>query len=398
MNNRSCFVISPIGAPDSDIRKHADRVFEHIIEPAMSAYGISPVRSDQISAPGPISEQMFRGILTADLCVVVLTGGNPNVYYELAVAQCAGRPVILLVKEGDTLPFDVKDLRVVPYDLTDPDRVVDRVDAKKIQDYIASIQAAGWTAPSLFSVYPYGPQLSTKEEIQRLAETVRPAPLKGGADKSYAFPDGPGRKLVILTGSIEEVRDIDVIVNSENTDLQLARFYDPALSGILRYLDAQRSKSGNVIQDCLQEELQQQIERLSLRPLPVQPGTVIATPTHGLASAGIRYIFHLATVRGEIGAGYQPVIERIDAAIRNVYEEFRNTPADPPLQSILFPLIGAGTAKRDPMAAARDLLAAILKEMGRTPQCKVTYLLAWRASHRDAYRQAAAELNLSELA
>lgn len=396
MSKRSCFVISPIGAPESDVRRHADEVFKHIIEPAMSAYDISPVRSDQISTPGQISEQMFQNILTSDLCVVVLTGGNPNVYYELAVAQCGGRPVILLVKEGDTLPFDVKDLRVVSYDLTDPDRVVDRVDAKKVQGFIASIQATGWSASSLFSLYPYGPQLRTNEEIQRLAETARPIPLKAGIDKSYALSDDPERKLIILTGSIEEVRNVDVIVNSENTDLQLARFYDPALSGMLRYLDAERSKGGNVTHDWLHEELQRQIKLLRLKPLPVQPGIVVPTRTHGLADSGIRYVFHVATVRGEIGAGYQPVIERIDAAIRNVYETFRSTPADPPLQSIIFPLIGAGTAKRDPMKAAHDLLEAILTEMKRTPQCKVTYLLAWIASHRTAFQQAAAELNLSE--
>ena len=49
------------------------------------------------------------------------------------------------------------------------------------------------------------------------------------------------------------------------------------------------------------------------------------------------------------------------------------------------------------MKAAHDLLEAILTEMKRTPQCKVTYLLAWIASHRTAFQQAAAELNLSEL-
>ena len=35
MTPKKCFVISPIGPPDSEIREHADDVFEYIIKPAM---------------------------------------------------------------------------------------------------------------------------------------------------------------------------------------------------------------------------------------------------------------------------------------------------------------------------------------------------------------------------
>ena len=33
--DKRCFVISPIGKEDSDIRQHADEVFNNLIEPAM---------------------------------------------------------------------------------------------------------------------------------------------------------------------------------------------------------------------------------------------------------------------------------------------------------------------------------------------------------------------------
>jgi len=67
MNNR-CFVISPIGAPGTEVREHADEVLKFIVEPAMNEFGITVVRSDRLAEPGKISEQMLREIATDDLC------------------------------------------------------------------------------------------------------------------------------------------------------------------------------------------------------------------------------------------------------------------------------------------------------------------------------------------
>ena len=47
-----------------------------------------------------ISEQMYRAILKEDFCIALLTGFNPNVFYELAIAQAADRPVIILLEFG----------------------------------------------------------------------------------------------------------------------------------------------------------------------------------------------------------------------------------------------------------------------------------------------------------
>lgn len=40
----TCFVISPIGDEGSDVRRHADQVLDHLIEPAASANGLGSVR------------------------------------------------------------------------------------------------------------------------------------------------------------------------------------------------------------------------------------------------------------------------------------------------------------------------------------------------------------------
>jgi hypothetical protein len=101
---RSCFVISPIGAEDSEVRKHADAVFRYIIEPAAKECGLFPHRSDHLRHAGRISDEMYARILNDDLCIALLTGRNPNVYYELAIAQSAGRPVVILLQRDEEAP------------------------------------------------------------------------------------------------------------------------------------------------------------------------------------------------------------------------------------------------------------------------------------------------------
>jgi hypothetical protein len=112
-----CFVISPIGAPGSDVRAHADDVFDYIIKPVLEELGYAPHRGDHNARPGRISDQMYDSILHDDLLIAILTYQNPNVYYELAIAHAAARPLIILCEASHALPFDIKDQRVIFYDL-----------------------------------------------------------------------------------------------------------------------------------------------------------------------------------------------------------------------------------------------------------------------------------------
>ena len=146
---KRCFVISPIGEEGSPTREHANDVYDYIIEPAMSACGIKAFRSDHLREPGKISDQMFSSILNDDLCVAVLTGQNPNVFYELAIAQAAARPVIILLEKGETLPFDIHDLRCVYYDLK-PRSLFEKDYVNEIVDHVCSLEESGWKVGTPF--------------------------------------------------------------------------------------------------------------------------------------------------------------------------------------------------------------------------------------------------------
>jgi len=90
---------------------------------------------------------MFRSIVSEDLCIAVLTGHNPNVFYELAVAQCARKPVIILMEKGTALPFDIRDLRCVYYDLK-PRPLAERLYVNEIIGHISHFEASHWIAQS----------------------------------------------------------------------------------------------------------------------------------------------------------------------------------------------------------------------------------------------------------
>lgn len=152
-----CFVISPIGAPGSAEREHADDVFDYIIRPACEDLGYRVMRADHDTRPGIITDQMYDSILGDDLLIAVLSGHNPNVFYELAIAEAAARPLILMIQTGDSIPFDIKDRRILHYDLR-PRALMDGTHSAALKLAIFDTQAAIATGKT--AVVPFRPGLT----------------------------------------------------------------------------------------------------------------------------------------------------------------------------------------------------------------------------------------------
>lgn len=405
MTKKRCFVISPIGKKGTEIRGHADDVFKFIIQPAMMKFKeqfdieIDAIRANHVDQMGAITPQTFEEILGADLCVAILTGHNPNVFYELAVAQASARPVIILIERGQSLPFDVKDLRCVLYQLQPVTHLMEGVYSNEVFEKIRNIFEDGWDAIGLFHQYGFGRQLGYEKILQSLIKTARPNPLPVGWDMIYALPSDSNRQIVLVTGDIKEVRDFkaDVIVSLETTDLQLARYCDPWLSGTLRYLDAKKTPGGSILEDSLNEELQKQIKNIGIAP-PFVPGSTVATPTNQLAHQGFKYVFHVAAMQGAVGDGYHTMDVLLDDCIRNVFRQFAEMSKNhSELQSILFPMLGAASTGLGYVELSKRILEAVIHGMKVVPSCQKTYVLAWIDPHLYALRKAANQLGLKEL-
>lgn len=129
----TCFVIAPIGANDTDIRKRSDKVLKHIFKKAL-AEKFEVTRGDEIDEPGMITSQVLRAVQECDLVVADLTGHNPNVLYELAVRHAVEKPVIHVIEAKlSKIPFDIAGFRTIDFDLTDPDSIESAVEQLRKQ-------------------------------------------------------------------------------------------------------------------------------------------------------------------------------------------------------------------------------------------------------------------------
>jgi hypothetical protein len=111
---KSCFFISRIGEAGSSERAFSDKLLRYIVTPVLEKCGYEkPVRADHITEPGVITTQVFQHLWNDDLVIADLTGGNPNVFYELAVRHVRRKPFVHLIQEGNKIPFDIAPNRTI---------------------------------------------------------------------------------------------------------------------------------------------------------------------------------------------------------------------------------------------------------------------------------------------
>ena len=125
MPEKSCFVIAPIGEEASDIRQRSDQVLKHVIRPPFEKAGYSVVRADEISRPGWITLQIVEKLIASEIVVADITGQNPNVFLELGIRHSFQRPIIHIIQEEESIPFDVSTFRTIKFNYPDPDALAD---------------------------------------------------------------------------------------------------------------------------------------------------------------------------------------------------------------------------------------------------------------------------------
>lgn len=120
-----CFIIGPIGdkfapvgSPGRENYEDALQVYEHVILPACRSHNIEPVRADGIAKAGEITEQIFRHLAQDEVVIADVSGGNPNVMYELGLRHTTPLLTIQIGEYGQ-LPFDVTAVRTIQFSRSD---------------------------------------------------------------------------------------------------------------------------------------------------------------------------------------------------------------------------------------------------------------------------------------
>ncbi|GAA1651103.1 macro domain-containing protein [Catellatospora bangladeshensis] len=220
------------------------------------------------------------------------------------------------------------------------------------------------------------------DEIARLTEEIRdlntadhPRRLDSTQLLLYRVVGAPGRRCVgIVTGDIRRARCAEVWVNSENTDMQMARASDHSISGLIRYEGAVRDETGRIVDDVISDELDRRIG--ARRPVPA--GTVVVTGSGALASVGVNWIAHVATVHGEPGAGFRQVQE-LGRCVTNVLTAVGSPQHDYAARSVLFPLLGVGHGSGDLLRTVTTMATVIAGQLAtdRDSSVETVYLLAY---------------------
>jgi hypothetical protein len=69
-------------------------------------------RADILRTPGPVVDQIYSQIRAADVVIGEMTGGNPNVFYEIGIAHALGKTTVLLAaSKEDLTAFDLNHIR-----------------------------------------------------------------------------------------------------------------------------------------------------------------------------------------------------------------------------------------------------------------------------------------------
>lgn len=192
--------------------------------------------------------------------------------------------------------------------------------------------------------------------------------------------------LHVASGDISRVRGIDVLVNSENDYMQMARFFESStVSSILR------SRGANIIASRYEDTIQKELDwQLKDEGRPVQPGQVFATSAGGPGSDlfktnKARYILHVAAVQAvpadkTVIPFKQPY--QIERCVRNSLdkileinqikgvksqpgteqpEEQKRLAAEPGgiVKSVIFPLFGTGQGGSAPSDVLDPMLSAL---------------------------------------
>ena len=108
-----CLVFMPFGS-------EFNVVFDTVKAAATSSVPTESIHCywlKDVLAAGRITDDILEGIHRSAFCIADLTDNNPNVMWETGYAMALSKPTILIAQNVDTIPFDLKDHRIVPYEL-----------------------------------------------------------------------------------------------------------------------------------------------------------------------------------------------------------------------------------------------------------------------------------------
>lgn len=103
-----CVVLMPFSETFNEI-------YESCIKPCVEKSNLRVLRADEIYSNSAIIDDILSLILRASIIVADVSGGNPNVLYELGISHSLSNKVVIITQDIGELPFDTSHIRTIHY-------------------------------------------------------------------------------------------------------------------------------------------------------------------------------------------------------------------------------------------------------------------------------------------
>lgn len=134
MEALKCFVIMPFADEFNDVYATIRRAAEN----AVSGEQLACRRLDEIKTPGKISVDLTTELENSAMAIADLTGLNANVMWETGYAMALKKPLLLLTQNISSLPFDLRDYRVIQYNRGDLSKSLEDKLREAVRDTLGS--------------------------------------------------------------------------------------------------------------------------------------------------------------------------------------------------------------------------------------------------------------------
>lgn len=94
-------------------------VYRQAIQPACRETDYQSLRVDEVPGIYNINKKIIQHIFHSEVIIADLTDWNPNVFYELGVAHSIDNKTIMIIREGQRIPFDVSTYTCIIYQQSD---------------------------------------------------------------------------------------------------------------------------------------------------------------------------------------------------------------------------------------------------------------------------------------
>ncbi len=192
---------------------------------------------------------------------------------------------------------------------------------------------------------------------------------------------GKGPKIGIKTGSIVEIAGIDVLVNPENTNMEMDHPYRRSVSAAIRWEGAERKprkgyeqdgKKDILIRDLIADDLRHRLGRRHHVEL-----TEVIETTSGmlLKKSGVRGVMHVAIAEGYYEQGLSTDLTTLKRSLDRVLETIEhanwNRRYFSPYRSVLVPMLGAGSGGLSIREVAPVLVTSAVEFFKRKPKSRL---------------------------